>query len=102
MEMVWTADRFKRVYWVCHLSLVGNAFGVPYALGQHSLYSRISIILLTEVGKMTTSYLRHIPPPSTQQVDDIASDLRSRILASVDAHLCLLTLLLWSVYYQSP
>jgi hypothetical protein len=35
MEMVWTADRFKRVYWVCHLSLVGNAFGVPYALGQH-------------------------------------------------------------------
>jgi hypothetical protein len=36
LEMVWTADRFKRVYWVCHLSLVGNAFGVPYALGQHS------------------------------------------------------------------
>ena len=33
LEMVWTPDRFHRFYWVSQLSLVGNAFWVPYALG---------------------------------------------------------------------
>ena len=32
LEMMWAEERFSRLYWVSQISLVGNAFSIPYAI----------------------------------------------------------------------
>jgi hypothetical protein len=44
LEMVWNAERFTKLYWVSHLSLVGNAFGVPFAIGEAKPACLMSVV----------------------------------------------------------